>query len=86
MAATQVIARLTVAIDTGKQFGTSSKKFCTVIVPIGLMFTGSLIFNNLPYLTLNVAFIQMIKVNTDPANSCVNWSLPNHRPTWWALA
>lgn len=62
MAATQIIARFTGAIDTRKSFGTSPKKFLTVIVPIGLMFTGSLIFNNLPYLTLNVAFIQMIKV------------------------
>lgn len=62
MTATQVIARCTSSIDTGKQFGTSSKKFFGIIVPIGLMFTGSLIFNNLPYLTLNVAFIQMIKV------------------------
>ncbi|KAK5045710.1 hypothetical protein LTR84_009079 [Exophiala bonariae] len=61
MTATQLIARCTNKIDTGKQFGTSTKKFFGVIVPIGLMFTGSLIFNNLPYLTLNVAFIQMIK-------------------------
>jgi hypothetical protein len=62
MAATQILARFTSEIDTSKSFGTSHKKFLTVIVPIGLMFTGSLIFNNLPYLTLNVAFIQMIKV------------------------
>jgi len=63
MAATQVIARFTAAIDTGKRSRANSKQFFTVIVPIGLMFTGSLIFNNLPYLTLNVAFIQMIKVD-----------------------
>jgi hypothetical protein len=38
------------------------RKFAGQILPIGLLYTGSLLFNNLPYLTLNVAFIQMLKV------------------------
>lgn len=81
MTATQLIARCTSKIDTGKQFGTSAKKFFGVIVPIGLMFTGSLIFNNLPYLTLNVAFIQMIKV-CQTVISPMLLSFPYSLPAW----
>jgi hypothetical protein len=32
------------------------------IVPIGALFSGSLILSNMAYLTLTVSFIQMLKV------------------------
>lgn len=37
------------------------------IVPIGALFSASLIFSNLAYLTLSVSFIQMLKAFTSVA-------------------
>ena len=42
----------------------SGNMYIRVIVPIGVLYSGSLVCSNLPYLTLSVAFIQMLKVRT----------------------
>ena len=39
----------------------TSKVYLRKIVPIGILYSGSLVCSNLPYLTLSVAFIQMLK-------------------------
>ena len=36
------------------------------ILPIGLLFSGSLILSNTAYLYLSVAYIQMLKVRNPP--------------------
>lgn len=36
------------------------------ILPIGALFSGSLILSNMAYLSLSVAFIQMLKVRGPP--------------------
>ncbi|KAK4687214.1 hypothetical protein P7C73_g2903, partial [Tremellales sp. Uapishka_1] len=35
------------------------------IIPIGILFSGSLILSNMAYLSLSVSFIQMLKVHSD---------------------
>jgi hypothetical protein len=37
------------------------------ILPIGLLFSGSLILSNTAYLYLSVAYIQMLKVRPTPS-------------------
>jgi hypothetical protein len=40
--------------------------FIRSILPIGLLFSGSLILSNTAYLYLSVAYIQMLKVRRPP--------------------
>ncbi len=39
----------------------TSQVYLRKIIPIGILYSGSLVCSNLPYLTLSVAFIQMLK-------------------------
>ena len=41
----------------------TKEMFIRSILPIGLLFSGSLILSNTAYLYLSVAYIQMLKVN-----------------------
>ena len=43
------------------------QKWYRTILPIGALFSASLIFNNMAYLTLSVSFIQMLKAFTSVA-------------------
>ena len=43
--------------------GLTSGNFRRAIVPIGIMFSLSLIFGNMAYMYLSVSFIQMLKVS-----------------------
>ena len=40
--------------------------FIRSILPIGVLFSGSLILSNMAYLHLSVPFIQMLKASTSP--------------------
>jgi hypothetical protein len=62
------------------------------ILPIGALFSGSLILSNMAYLSLSVSFIQMLKVRIGSLNCCngfdrmliiqlVNLLLASHRPS-----
>ena len=60
---TQVLARATTLLDDRKKVKMTGKIYLRAIVPIGMFNSVSLVCNNLPYLTLSVAFIQMLKVS-----------------------
>ena len=53
------------------------------ILPIGLLFSGSLILSNKAYLYLSVAYIQMLKAFTPVAILLISWAFkiaePNKR-------
>ena len=50
---------------------TNATRYRTAIVPIGVLFSFSLIFGNVAYMYLSVSFIQMLKVaSTAPEESC----------------
>lgn len=59
---TQILARTTHVLDGRKSVKMTGRVYLRAIVPIGLMFSLSLICGNMTYLYLSVAFIQMLKV------------------------
>lgn len=61
---TQILARFTTVLNSRKKVPMTGKIYLRAIVPIGLMFSLSLICGNLTYLYLSVSFIQMLKVWT----------------------
>ncbi|KAM7208648.1 Triose-phosphate Transporter family domain containing protein [Naviculisporaceae sp. PSN 640] len=61
---TQLLARYTSVLDGRKTVKMTGRVYLRAIVPIGFFFSLSLIFGNLAYLYLSVAFIQMLKATT----------------------
>lgn len=61
---TQILARFTTVLDSRKKVPMTGRVYLRAIVPIGLMFSLSLICGNLTYLYLSVSFIQMLKVRS----------------------
>ena len=59
---TQTLARTTTLLDARKNVKMTGHVYLRAIVPIGFLFSMSLIFGNLTYIYLSVAFIQMLKV------------------------
>lgn len=59
---TQILARFTTVLDSRKKVPMTGKVYLRAIVPIGVMFSLSLICGNVTYLYLSVSFIQMLKV------------------------
>ncbi|GAA5930611.1 hypothetical protein JCM10213_000759 [Rhodosporidiobolus nylandii] len=64
---TRVLRRFTHLIDGLDDIEMSWSRWYSNIVPIGALFSASLIFSNLAYLTLTVSFIQMLKAFTSVA-------------------
>jgi hypothetical protein len=64
--ATQIMARTTTLLDGRKKVKMTGRLYLRAIVPIGFFFSLSLICGNVAYLTLSVAFIQMLKVRILP--------------------
>ncbi|KAI8586278.1 triose phosphate/3-phosphoglycerate/phosphate translocator [Geranomyces variabilis] len=54
--------------------------YWTAIVPIGALFSTTLIFSNLAYLHLSVAFIQMLKATTPVAVLLLGWAFGTEKP------
>lgn len=67
---TRVLARTTRLLDGLHNVSMSWDRWWRSIVPIGALFSASLIFSNMAYLTLSVSFIQM--------------SVPSHPIPLWA--
>ena len=59
---TRVLQRTTHLLDGARDVPVSKDMFLRSILPIGLLFSGSLILSNTAYLYLSVAYIQMLKV------------------------
>ncbi|ORX38639.1 triose-phosphate transporter family-domain-containing protein [Kockovaella imperatae] len=59
--ATRVLLRTTTLVDGVKDIEMTRDRFVKNILPIGALFSGSLILSNYAYLTLSVPFIQMLK-------------------------
>jgi hypothetical protein len=67
---TQGLARFTTVLDSRKKVPMTGKVYLRAIVPIGVMFSLSLICGNVTYLYLSVSFIQMLKVRNSHI-SCI---------------
>lgn len=59
---TRLLVRFTNLMDGLKDVEMTSERWYRNIVPIGALFSGSLVLSNMAYLTLSVSFIQMLKV------------------------
>lgn len=68
--ATQVLARTTSLLDGRHKIKMTRAFYMRAVVPIGLLYSGSMVCSNLVYLYLNVAFIQMLKVSPIPIRAC----------------
>ncbi|SPJ72549.1 related to triose phosphate/3-phosphoglycerate/phosphate translocator [Fusarium torulosum] len=59
--ATQLLARTTSLLDSRHTLPLSRRLYVRTILPIGILYSASLVFSNIVYLYLSVAFIQMLK-------------------------
>ncbi|KAF5019653.1 hypothetical protein F66182_8334 [Fusarium sp. NRRL 66182] len=59
--ATQLLARTTSLLDSRHVLPLSRRLYIRTILPIGILYSASLVFSNIVYLYLSVAFMQMLK-------------------------
>ena len=69
---TQIMARFTTMLDSRKKVPMTGRVYLRAIVPIGVFFSLSLMFSNMTYMYLSVAFIQMLKVRSYGEIACDN--------------
>jgi hypothetical protein len=63
---TRILQRTTNLLDGAKEVHMTKDMFMKSILPIGLLFSGSLILSNTAYLYLSVSYIQMLKAGVIP--------------------
>ncbi|KAF7550848.1 hypothetical protein G7Z17_g5443 [Cylindrodendrum hubeiense] len=72
--ATQLLARTTTLLDSRHAIPLSRGFYLRTILPIGILYSGSLVFSNVVYLYLSVAFIQMLKSVGPVAVLLASWA------------
>ncbi|GAB1733515.1 hypothetical protein NU195Hw_g9281t1 [Hortaea werneckii] len=78
---TQLMARFTKTLDSRKNVPMNGRVYLRTIVPIGVMFSLSLICGNLTYLYLSVSFIQMLKATMPIAVLITSWVMRVSEPS-----
>ena len=73
---TRILQRTTNLLDGVKDVHMTKDMFVRSILPIGLLFSGSLIMSNTAYLYLSVSYIQMLKVGTHSFSTSTLWLAP----------
>ncbi|KAF7718504.1 Uncharacterized protein PECM_001815 [Penicillium ucsense] len=73
-AMTQGLAKFTTILDSRHKVPMTSSTYVRAIVPIGIMFSLSLICGNLAYLYLSVSFIQMLKATNAVVTLFATWA------------
>ncbi|KAG6864506.1 hypothetical protein C0991_009020 [Blastosporella zonata] len=71
---TRVLQRTTRLLDGTKDVYMDRTLFLTRILPIGILFSGSLVLSNTAYLYLSVSYIQMLKAFTPVAILLISWT------------
>lgn len=71
---TRVLQRTTHLLDGVRDVHMSRDMFIRSILPIGILFSGSLIMSNKAYLYLSVHYIQMLKAFTPVAILLITWA------------
>ncbi|KAI4599886.1 hypothetical protein KJ359_001622 [Pestalotiopsis sp. 9143b] len=79
--ATQVLARTTSWLDGRHQVRMSKQFYLRAVVPIGLLYSASMVCSNLVYMYLNVAFIQMLKAASPFTTLVVSWLWGQEKPS-----
>jgi len=70
---TQILARTTTLLDGRKTVKMTGRVYLRAIVPIGVLYSASLVCSNFTYLYLSVAFIQMLKASAPIAVLVTSW-------------
>jgi len=78
---TRILQRTTHLLDGAKDVHITKDTFIRSILPIGLLFSASLILSNTAYLYLSVAYIQMLKAFTPVAILLISWSFRIQEPS-----
>ncbi|CAI7574444.1 unnamed protein product [Penicillium bialowiezense] len=73
-AMTQILARFTTILDSRHKVPMNPTTYSRAIMPIGIMFSLSLICGNLAYLYLSVSFIQMLKATNAVVTLLATWA------------
>jgi drug/metabolite transporter (DMT)-like permease len=79
--ATQLLARTTSLLDSRHSLPIDGRFYLRTIVPIGILYTGSLVCSNVVYLYLSVSFIQMLKSASPVAVLFFSWLWGLVKPT-----
>lgn len=77
---TRFLQRTTNLLDGAKDVHMTKDMFVKSILPIGLLFSGSLIMSNTAYLYLSVSYIQMLKAFTPVAILLISWTFRLQEP------
>jgi len=77
---TRILQRTTNLLDGAKDVNMNKEMFIRSILPIGLLFSGSLILSNTAYLYLSVSYIQMLKAFTPVAILLISWTFRIQEP------
>ncbi|KAJ8081752.1 hypothetical protein AAF712_011035 [Marasmius tenuissimus] len=78
---TRVLQRTTSLLDGAKDVNVTKDMFLKSILPIGGLFSGSLILSNTAYLYLSVSYIQMLKAFTPVAILLISWAIRIQEPS-----
>lgn len=78
---TRVLGKTTHLLDGVKDVSMSKDMFLRSILPIGLLFSASLILSNTAYLYLSVAYIQMLKAFVPVAILLISWTFRIQDPS-----
>ncbi|OWZ40611.1 hypothetical protein J009_03716, partial [Cryptococcus neoformans] len=78
--ATRVLQRTTTLVDGAKDIEMTRQQWMRTILPIGALFSGSLILSNYAYLTLSVSFIQMLKAFNPVAILLISFAFKIQEP------
>jgi len=79
--ATQILARTTTLLDGRKNVKMTGRTYLRAIVPIGVLYSASLVCSNMVYLYLSVAFIQMLKAAAPVAVLLTSWAWGVEEPS-----
>jgi len=77
---TRILQRTTNLLDGTKDVNMNKDMFMKSILPIGLLFSGSLIMSNTAYLYLSVSYIQMLKAFVPVAILLIMWTFRVQEP------
>ncbi|KAF8066843.1 TPT-domain-containing protein [Lyophyllum atratum] len=77
---TRVLQRTTNLLDGARDVHMDQALFLRRILPIGILFSGSLILSNTAYLYLSVSYIQMLKAFTPVAILLISWTFQLQDP------
>jgi len=78
---TRILQRTTHLLDGAKELRLDMTMFVRRILPIGLLFSGSLILSNTAYLYLSVSYIQMLKAFTPVSILLISWTFRIQDPS-----